>query len=215
MKKMYTHIMTAILSVIAWASSFVSEAKPVTGRFVGRRRTIDIAYLYRMGAGFQGDVNRTHPASIEPVLIDTTAPPTSYGQAVLVNPANNGVRPFTVGDHLLTDAYGITVRPYPTQQASAQNFGAATLGAAVPPVAGILDVLKDGYIMVKLPVGAACAKGGQVFVWCAASAGVHVQGGFEAVAGGGVTTAALLNAKFNGVPDASGVVEVVISPARN
>lgn len=175
-----------------------------------RMKTHDAAFQFRMGAGFPGDVNRTHPASIEPALIDASAPPTAYGQAVLVDATTQGVRPFAAGDTAVTVAYGVTVRPYPTQQSSGSNFGAASFGAATPPASGVTDVLRLGYIMGTVPVGQAPVKGGAVYVWCAASSGAHVQGGFEASATGG-STAALANATFNGSPDANGNVEIVFN----
>jgi hypothetical protein len=177
-----------------------------------RMKTRDVAFTYRMGAGFAGDVNRTHPASIEPTLIDASAPPTAYGQPVLVDATTQGVRPFTTGDQSNTVAagYGITVRPYPFQQSSASNFGAAAIGAATPPVTGIMDTLRAGYIMVNLAAGGAPVKGGAVYVWAVATSGAHVQGGVEAAYSAGNTTQ-LLNATFNGSPDASGNVEIAFN----
>lgn len=177
-----------------------------------RMKTNDAAFQFRMGAGFAGDINRSHPASVEPTLIDASAPPTAYGQPVLVDPTTQGVRPFAAGDQSNTvpAGYGITVRPYPTQQSSASNFGAAALGAATPPVTGIMDVLRAGYIMVNLPAGGAPVKGGAVYVWAAASTGSHVLGGVEAAYSAGNTTQ-LLNATFNGSPDASGNVEIAFN----
>jgi hypothetical protein len=172
-----------------------------------RMKARDVAFQFRMGAGFPGDVNRTHPASIEPCLIDASAPPTAYGQPVLVDPTTQGVRPFTVGD-TATAAYGVTVRPYPIQQASASNFGAAAIGAAVPLTSGVMDVLRAGYIMSTV-VGST-VKNGAVYVWVAASTGVHIQGGFEASASAG-NTVALTNCTFNGSPDANGNVEIAFN----
>lgn len=175
-----------------------------------RMKTRDAAFQFRMGAGFPGDVNRTHPASIEPSLIDSSAPPTAYGQPVLVDPTTQGVRPFASGDTAVTAAYGVTVRPYPIQQSSASNFGAAAFGAATPPASGAIDVLRAGYIMGTVPAGQAPVKGGAVYVWCAASSGSHVQGGFEASSSAG-NTAALADATFNGSPDANGNVEIAFN----
>ena len=177
-----------------------------------RMKTKDAAFPFRMGAGFAGDINRTHPASVEPTLIDSSAPPTAYGQPVLVDATTQGVRPFASGDQSNTVAagYGITVRPYPTQQSSASNFGAAAIGAATPPTSGIMDVLRAGYIMINLPAGGTPVKGGAVYVWAAASTGAHVLGGVEAAYTAGSTTQ-LLNATFNGSPDANGNVEVAFN----
>ena len=177
-----------------------------------RMKTRDVAFQFRMGAGFPGDVNRSHPASIEPTLIDASAPPTLYGQPVLVDATTQGVRPFAAGDQSNTVAagYGITVRPYPLQQSSATNFGAASIGAATPPANGVIDTLRAGYIMSYLAAGGSPVKGGAVYVWAAASTGNHVLGGIEAAYSAGNTTQ-LLNATFNGSPDASGNVEIAFN----
>jgi hypothetical protein len=175
-----------------------------------RMKTQDVAFQFRMDAGFAGDVNRTHPASIEPCLIDPTNPPNAYGQAVLVVAASQGVRPYATADAsdaTPSAAWGVTVRPFPFQQSSASNFGAASIGAATPPTTGVIDVLRAGYIMATVPAGQAPVKGGAVYVWCTASAGVHVQGGFEAVFST-TNTVKLSNAFFNGSPDAKGNVEI-------
>lgn len=176
-----------------------------------RMKTKDVSFPFRMGAGFPGDVNRTHPVSIEPALTGNT-PPTAYGQPVLIDSTNQGVRPFAAGDQSNTVAagYGITVRPYPTQQASASNYGSASIGAAVPPTTGAIDVMRSGYIMVNLPAGGSPVKGGPVYVWAAASTGNHVLGGVEAAYTAGSTTQ-LLNATFQGTPDANGNVEIAFN----
>lgn len=176
------------------------------GKIYTRVKTNDVAYQFRMGAGFAGDVNRTHPASIEPVLIDASAPPTAYGQAVLIDPTTQGVRPFASGDTAVTIANGVTVRPYPFQQPSTTNYGSIGFGSGTPPTSGVMDILRQGYISAQV-VGSP-VKGGAVYVWCAASTGSHVQGGFEAAASAG-NTAALANAKFNGPADSTGVAEIV------
>lgn len=178
-------------------------------------RVRDVAYLYRMGAGFPGDVNREHPFSVEPDLISAARPPTAYGQFVTIDTvaADNSVRPFAAGDTALTDAWGVTVRPFPTQSLPVASPGApASLGAGTPPTTGVTDTLRWGYIFVQLNViTAAPKKGDPVFIWCAATAGAHVQGGVEVAASGG-NTAALSNARymFNGPPDANGVAEIYI-----
>lgn len=174
----------------------------------GRFQTRDVAFNYRMPAGFAGDVNRTHPASIEPCLLDPTNPPTFYGQAVVVNSASQGVRKVgVVDDHALTDIYGVTVRPYPTQQQSGGM--SAPFGAGAIPAAQPVDVLKSGYIMV--PVLGTPVKGGQVFVWALPSSGAHVAGGFESAATADSTIALPLNSyTFNGGPDASGICELIV-----
>ena len=172
-----------------------------------RAKTKDVAFLFRMGAGNPGDVNRSHPASIEGALQHATTPVLGFGHACVIDTTTQTVRRAAAGDTEITDVYGFSVRPYPTQSAAGGAYGAETLGSATPP-AGPIDVLRAGYIMSKLPSDAAAAKkGGQVFIWVAASSGTHTQGGVEMVASAG-NTAALAKATFNGTQDSTGVVEV-------
>ncbi len=121
------------------------EPKRAPGIYMGHARTCDISFGYRMGAGFPGDVNRTHPASIEACLVDVNAPPTLYGQAVVVDATTQGVRPLVAGDSALNDIYGITVRPFPIQQQAATNYGASNIGAGTPPTSQPMDVLRSGH----------------------------------------------------------------------
>jgi len=176
-----------------------------------RARTTDVAFTFRMGAGFPGDINRTNPFSAVPSLINTTTPPRLYGDPVLVNSADNSVRGFVVGDTTTpTNIYGVAVRPYPTQQSSGGM--SASIGAATPPSSGVIDVLRSGFIMAKIPPGVTVAKGGSVYVWFAATSGNNIQGGFVGSATGG-STALINNAKFNGPADANGNVEIEVWPA--
>lgn len=182
----------------------------VLRRSLGRFRTVDTAFTFRMNAGFAGDVNRGHPASIQPCDIDNNSPPTSYGQAVVMDPATQGVRPVGAADGALTTIWGVTVRPYPIQQSTSnQNYGAVPYGGGIaPPLLQPVDVLRGGYIMV--PVVGATLKGGAVFIWFAASGGGHTQGGFEAVATGGSTIAlAPSNFAWNSPPDSTGIAELI------
>ncbi len=164
------------------------------------------AFLYRMGAGFAGDVNRTHPATIEPCMMHASTPPTAYGAPVLVDTATNSVRAWLIGDGAVVLVYGITVRPYPYQPATATNFGSVGFGAGAPATSAI-DVIREGYILV--PVVGTPTKGGVVHIWTSASAAGHTLGGFEA-ADGGADTNDVANMYFNGPPDAAGICEVII-----
>jgi hypothetical protein len=179
-----------------------------------RSKTKDVAFGFRMGAGFAGDVNRTHPVSIEPCLIDSVSPPTAYGQAVLidanVDAGTNGVRPYVTGDTSQAP-WGVTVRPYPSQQASSTtDFGGAAFGAATPPISGVIDVMRAGYIMVNLPFGGSPAKGGPVYVRVATTSGNHIMGSFEA-ASDTSNSILLTNCVFNGPADANGNCEIAFN----
>lgn len=120
------------------------------GSYVGTFRTHDAAFAFRMNTGFPGTVNRTHPASIEPCLIDPNATIAAYGMGVIVDSATQGVRTLVAGDGAVTNLYGIAARPYPVQAASASSYGATTFGSGAPPPSQPLDVLKGGYILVAL-----------------------------------------------------------------
>lgn len=169
--------------------------------------THDTAFTYRMGAGFPGGVNRFHPASILPGLIDAANPPPFYGDPCLINPATNSYRRVLASDTAVTRIDAILVRPFPVQQTTGGM--AAAFGSAGAPVSGVADFLEDGFIMVKV-VGSPTKKGA-VFIWIAAASGAHVQGGFEATASGANTIAIDPTcAVFNGPPDASGITELRI-----
>jgi len=169
------------------------------------------AFTYRMGGGFPGAVNRIHAAMIEPVLIDPAAPPTGYGQAVIVDiTSTNGVRQPNTGDGSAV-VYGCTVRPFPTQQQSGGM--SAALGAATPPVTGVIDVLKSGYMTVAVSGTVNPVKGTPLYMWYAASAGQHVQGGFETSNTGGSTllVGALPGFYWNGPADSNGYAEIAFN----
>ena len=181
-------------------------------RGVKFRDTAQMAFQYRMPAGFAGDVNRTHPFSVEPCMQHPTTPATAFGQAVLVDTATNAVRPLVAADSTATEIYGITVRPFPFQQAAAAGPYGQQLFTDATPVPGAgntIDVLRWGYIMVQLnPAQTQPKKGGAVFVRAAATSGNNIQGGFESAA----STSASLSARYtyNGPGDANLVCEICI-----
>lgn len=216
--------MTRFISTLLGLVGFRSR-RAVTRQFKGRRMTHDEAIQFRMKGGFAGEVNRTHPAGIEPVLIDATSAatiPSAYGQPVVIG-SNNGVRKLAAGDTALTGIYGITVRPFPIQAPSAavdfggtQAEGGTITAGGAPPSAGAIDVLRSGYIMMPLNTGASSqtpAKGAAVFVWVSASAAGHVQGQLETAKTADTIplTDAGSVAKFNGPPDANGLCEIAFN----
>lgn len=181
-----------------------------SGRFVGRSRTHDVAYKYRMGGGFPGDVNRSHPATIESAKVNSTNPPAAYGLAVLAD-GTNGVRGMLATDTAVTAIYGIGVRPFPIQSQSGTNYGASPIGSSAPPTTQPIDVLRAGYIIGTLSGTGTPTKGAPVFVWIAASSGAHIQGGFETAATSGSTIALDAKTTFNGPADANGAVEIAFN----
>jgi hypothetical protein len=203
-----------ILAAMIGALFGKRDNRPRTPR--GRMRFRDnnqTSIPFRMNAGIAGDPSRFHPLNVEANLIDAVSPPLFYGQPVLQGAANVGVRPYGVADQsdvTASDPWGFTVRPFPAQQ----NAGGMTsnFGSGTPPVAGVIDVLRMGYIMAVLPAGdAAPAKGDPVFVWCAATAGAHVQGQITSAASAGNTTKLGPRYQFGGPPDAAGNVEICVN----
>ena len=171
-----------------------------------------VAFQFRMGAGFPGDVNRTHPASIEPMLVDASAPVTAYGNVGILDSTTQGLRAIGAGDQsdtVLLTPYAALVRPYPYQPATATNFGAASLGAATPPTTGSVDGLRSGYIMAQLNSGAGTSvKGQPVYVWAKATTTGHIQGGYETAFSSTNTVQLDSRFTFNGGAAASGVCEI-------
>lgn len=178
-----------------------------------RAHTQDIAYGFRMPTGFPGDPNRTHPFSILPGLVNVTTPPRLFGDPVLIDTATNSYRGLTAADASDSNAInidGVAVRPYPTQQTTGGMT--ASIGTGVPATNQPIDVLNEGFIMVKVNSGTPTKKG-PVFVWAAASTGAHVLGGFETAFSAG-NTVQIENAFFNGPPGTDGVTELQVWPGR-
>jgi hypothetical protein len=172
-----------------------------------------------MGAGYPGDVTRTHPVDIFPELADATNPPTKAGQGVIVDATSHAIRKLITGDGVTTvGLYGITVRTFPFQQAQTgassydgkANYGAVGFGGDLLPVTPQLDVLRRGSIIVAVPAGQAPVKGGSVYIWNVADSGAHIQGGFEAV-DGTTNTIDVSNAVWNSGVDANGFAELVFN----
>jgi hypothetical protein len=180
-----------------------------------RTLTCDAAFPFRMGAGFPGAVNRSHPMTIESAMMDPANPVGAYGLAVLADAASpNGVRGVLASDSAITAIFGIAVRPFPVSPQSATNFGAAAFGSVAPSTLLPLDVLKAGYIMVNLNGVTAVTKGGLVYVYYGTSTGSHVQGGFEGASGANLIALDTTGDRiyWNGPADASGVAELVFNP---
>jgi hypothetical protein len=164
-----------------------------------------------MGAGFAGDLNRTHPAEIEPVKLDADNPPSMFGQAVILDATSHRARHLLPGDaDVVTDIFGCICRPWPQQQETSNEQNAAVGFGEIEAPRGVASAVRSGLLMIQLNQGVtAPAKGSPVFIWCAATSGDHLQGGFETTATTG-STAALDPKKyqFNGGPDSDGIVEL-------
>lgn len=142
------------------------------------------AYLKRMPAGFPGDVSRKTEATVEAGIMGDTV---AFGSPVKLDGGK-----FVALSSASDIVYGFVVRPYPTM-ASAGGSGS------------IQDVLRRGYMTVKLSQGTA-AKGGQVYVRHTAETGKAV-GDIEAAAVEGKTLA-VPGCLFMGEADSSGNIEL-------
>ena len=173
-----------------------------------------VAFAYRMDVGFAGTTNRQHNSTVVAENIDTANPPTQYGIAVVIDPATGTIRPPKVGDPTLAAtppgvAYGLYVRPYVTQGGSALAPVNDPLGVSTPPNSGIGNVLRRGFMTVKLYGATAAVKGAPAYIWAAAPAGGQILGGVTAVSTPASVMA--LPGIFMGPADAKGIVEVQLN----
>ncbi len=202
---------TKVGGIIAALFSFVLVALRglLFGPPVFRARTCDVAIPYRMGAGYAGDINRTHPFSALPALMNTTSPARAYGEALLWG-ATNDVRAVIATDQADSTPIviaGLLVRPYPTQQTSGGM--SSPFGSVTPPSSGVCDILREGYMMVQMKAGVTVKRGDPVWVWATATSGANIQGQFQAASNAG-NTVPIANARFMGPADASGIVEIEV-----
>ncbi len=162
-----------------------------------------VSFLYRMPNGIPGDVTRASQSTIEPQLKNSALPFTRYGVPGKI--ASGKFVPIAGGE-AGTAVYGFLVRPFPTQGANASD----PLGASVPPADNLAgDVLRRGYMTVKLNAGVA-ALGGAVFVRVADGTTNQPIGGIEAAADAG-DCVAIPGCTFMAAADASGNVEIAFN----
>lgn len=156
-----------------------------------------VAFAYRAPAGFPGAITRPEPGmTIQPEQIDAATPPTAYGAPCKL--VAGKVQPLASGD-AASVVMGFTVRAYPVQS----NTNA--LGVSAPPAAGLINVMRRGFMAALLTQGTA-AKGAPVYVRITADTGKSV-GDIEAGADSGKCVA-IPGAVFEGAADANGVTEI-------
>ena len=158
-----------------------------------------VAFTYRMPAGIAGAVNRAEQATVEAQIFDASFPVTSYGRFVKI--VSEKVRPIASGDAAAA-VYGLLVRPFPT--ASSQEG----IGVATPPTSGVAEVLRRGYMTIKLDRGTA-AKAAAVYVRVTADTGKLV-GDIETAADS-AKCVAVPGCVFTGPADGGGAVEVAFN----
>ena len=205
----------AVLAMIVGASLRMRRRAP-SGTFVGRFRTCDISFLAQSPVGFIGRITRSVPAPrITPDPNDATNPVLSFGLAVLMT-ANNTVRSILASDAGATGIAGIAAMPFPFQASSGTNYGAQGLSTLTSvPSGALLDTLRTGFITVYCNSAQAptASKVSPVNVWCAASNGTHIQGGFESAAS--ATVAGAANGGNTGTGTMTAGPTVVAGTAQN
>lgn len=162
------------------------------------------AFQFRMNAGIPGDISRAEQATVEAQALDPVKYPTAYGVPGAIDATSTKFRSIGAGD-TTANVYGFYVRPYPTGGTATDGLGTST-----PPTAGICNVLKRGYITVKLNGATAAAKNGTVYVRTAVGTG-SIIGGIEAAADSTNTFAIASNTYFMGPADANGNVEIAFN----
>lgn len=158
-----------------------------------------VSYTTRLPSGFIGQVTRDDSKTIAPEVIDSATPPTAYGSFVKL--VSGKLQPIASGD-AATVVHGILVQPFPVQDSGVTS---SLSTAATPPTSGLADVMRRGYIAVKLAQGTA-AKKGAVYVRVTADTGKAV-GDIETAADS-AKCVAVTGCYFTGAADANGVVEV-------
>jgi hypothetical protein len=161
------------------------------------------AYILRAPSGYAGQVSRTENLTSQPEAIDANYPPTAYGQ--VVKTVSGLCRIIASGD-AAADVKGFTIRPYPSQEYSANE----ALGAGTPDPTKTIDVMKRGYMCVLFK-GTTAAKGGQVNV-CINTAGGGAIGDITETTDS--NNVAIANCFFMGAADSNGIVEISYNVER-
>lgn len=169
-----------------------------------------VAFTFRMPSGIPGTINRAQHLTVEPQLVDTTAghTPQSYGLPMVMDATTSKMRVVLAGDTPAT-IYGFNVRPYPTAGGSNVND---PLGQSIPAQAGIVNIMRRGYMMVLLGGTTAAKPGTPVFVRVGGAVTGKPLGGLEAVID--PTTPAntiQINATWMGPSDAQGNCEIAFN----
>jgi hypothetical protein len=153
-----------------------------------------------MPAGIPGDLTRPAQATVSTELLDTTYYPTKFGVPGAIDATSHNFRAIKASD-TAASVYGFYVRPFPTA-----GNGTDGLGTSTPPVSGIANVLKRGYINVVCNYGTP-VKNGAVYVRTVANGANTIIGGVEAQSDS-TNSFVLTGATFTGPMDANGNAEI-------
>jgi len=167
-----------------------------------------VAYTTRIDVGYPGTMNRVHTADVLAEIINTTTPPLTYGAMVAMDSATGTIRVPT-GTDTISAIYGFYVRPYVTQGGGPVSpIVNDPLGTSTPPSSGIGNVMKRGFMSVRLNTASpAVVKGQAVGVFIGTASAGNPVGGVTGAAPG-ATVLAVPGSFFMGPADANGFTEV-------
>ena len=172
------------------------------------------AFLYRMPAGIAGAVGRVEHATIEPGIFDSSYPCLAYG--ILVKLVGGKVRPIASADIIASVQNGFLVRPFPVQEGQGSSAASELLGAAAPNVTLAANILKRGYISVKVTGNggtalASIAKGDAIYVRKTAAISPALGSVGDIEAGTATGNEAVTGAYFMGAADSDGFCEIAFN----
>jgi hypothetical protein len=155
----------------------------------------------RMPTGYVGNSTRSQELTAEPALMNATTPVTGYGLPVKLS---SGAVTGIVNGDTAAAVYGFLLKPGVTAGGSASN---EAIGAATPPLTGIVDVMKRGYMLVKVNGAGTPSKGSAVYIRVADPVAGSPIGGIEGAADSS-DTIVVTGAYFTGAKDADGLCEI-------
>lgn len=162
-----------------------------------------------MPSGIPGATNRAEHLTIEAGLPLVGFMPAGYGLPLAIDPPTGRYRAF-VGTDTAASFAGMLVRPYPSGSLGNTTDGLGNI-VSFGNYAGVINVMKRGYMTVLLGGAAAAPKGGTVFIRIAAPSAGKPIGGLEAAADGVNTIALPPQSYWMGPADAQGNAEAGIN----
>lgn len=166
-----------------------------------------VAFTFRMDTGYPGSTNRNHDSTVVAETINTTTPPASYGIAVAMDAATGTIRTAASAD-LNTAIWGFYVRPWITQGGGVTTPVNDPLYTSTPPTSGVGNVMRRGFMTVKLNAASpAAVKGAPANVWTGAVTAGNPAGGVTAAAPAAGSVLAI-GATFLGPADANNITEI-------
>lgn len=169
--------------------------------------TRDAAITYRMPFGVPGDISRPSTATVEAQAFGATAF-SAYGIPAKI--VNGVAIPIAAQNDIV---YGMLARPFPITGANASD----PLGTSVPPTSGVANLMRRGYMTVKVQLGAAsCALGSAVYIRYQNPVAGQIVGGIEGASTGNTyqlsgTYSLGTGAYFTGPADANGNAEIAFN----